>query len=299
MTQAMMTENDDFTRPGGLTGMRAVDIARAVRERRLTPEAVIRAHLDRMAEADPVIRAFQAVRADGALADAEALGRRDDLGTLPLAGVPVAVKDNIDVAGLPTRYGSAATRSAPARRDDELVRRLRQAGAIPIGKTQLPELAIWPFTEPAAFPATRNPWDRSRTPGGSTGGGAAAVATGMAALALGSDGGGSIRVPAACCGVTGIKPGPGVVPLAGGASQHWHGLTAFGPLARWPAVPPTPLPCSTSCPAPPGRPVTWRRRGRCASRSPPGIPPRAPGWRRPCVPPWTRRLACCAPRVTP
>jgi amidase len=146
--------------------------------------------------------------------------------------VTVAVKDNIDVAGLPTRYGSAATRSAPASRDDELVRRLRQAGAIPIGKTQLPELAIWPFTEPAAFPATRNPWDRSRTPGGSTGGGAAAVATGMAALALGSDGGGSIRVPAACCGVTGIKPGPGVVPLAGGASQHWHGLTAFGPLAR-------------------------------------------------------------------
>jgi amidase len=232
MTQAMMTGNDDFTRPGGLTGMRAVDIARAVRERRVTPEAVIRAHLDRIAEADPVIRAFQAVRADGALADAEALGRRDDLGTLPLAGLPVAVKDNIDVAGLPTRHGSAATPSAPARRDDELVRRLRQAGAIPIGKTQLPELAIWPFTEPAAFPATRNPWDLSRTPGGSTGGGAAAVATGMAALALGSDGGGSIRVPAACCGVTGIKPGPGVVPLAGGASQHWHGLTAFGPLAR-------------------------------------------------------------------
>ncbi len=232
MTQATMTENDDFTRPGGLTGMRAVDIARAVRERRVTPEAVIRAHLDRIAAADPVIRAFQAVRAAGALADAEALGRRDDLGTLPLAGVPVAVKDNVDVAGLPTRYGSAATPSAPARRDDELVRRLRQAGAIPVGKTQLPELAIWPFTEPAVFPATRNPWDLDRTPGGSTGGGAAAVATGMAALALGSDGGGSIRIPAACCGITGIKPGPGVVPLAGGVSQHWHGLTAFGPLAR-------------------------------------------------------------------
>ncbi len=232
MTQVTMTGNDDFTRPGGLTGMRAVDIARAVRERRVTPEAVIRAHLDRIAAADPVIRAFQAVRADGALADAEALGRRDDLGTLPLAGVPVAVKDNVDVAGLPTRRGSAATPTAPARRDDELVRRLRQAGAIPIGTTQLPELAIWPFTEPAAFPATRNPWDLSRSPGGSTGGGAAAVATGMAALALGSDGGGSIRIPAACCGITGLKPGSGVVPLAGGASQHWYGLTAFGPLAR-------------------------------------------------------------------
>ena len=232
-TEAQNTETvNDLTRPGGLAGMRAVDIARAVRERRVTPEQVIRAHLDRIGAVDPLIRAFQAVRAQAALADAETLGRRDDLGSLPLAGVPVAVKDNIDVAGLPTRHGSAATQAAPARRDDELVRRLRQAGCIPIGKTQLPELAIWPFTEPAAFPATRNPWDLSRTPGGSTGGGAAAVAAGMAALALGSDGGGSIRIPAACCGIVGIKPGPGLVPLAGGASQHWHGLTAYGPLAR-------------------------------------------------------------------
>ncbi len=165
-TQNTGTEND-LTRPGGLTGMRAVDIARAVRERRVTPEEVIRAHLDRIAAAEPLIRAFQAVRAEAALADAEALGRRDDLGSLPLAGVPVAIKDNVDVAGLPTRHGSAATSSAPAGQDDELVRRLRQAGAIPIGKTQMPELAIWPFTEPAAFPATRNPWDLSRTPGGS------------------------------------------------------------------------------------------------------------------------------------
>jgi amidase len=212
--------------------MRAIDIARAVRERRVTPQEVIRAHLDRIAAADPLIRAFQAVRADGALADAEALGRRDDLASLSLAGVPVAVKDNIDVAGLPTRHGSAATAAVPAGQDDELVRRLRQAGCIPIGKTQMPELAIWPFTEPAAFPATRNPWDLSRTPGGSTGGGAAAVAAGMAALAIGSDGGGSIRIPAACCGIVGVKPGPGLVPLAGGPSQHWHGLTAFGPLAR-------------------------------------------------------------------
>jgi len=230
MNENAMTR--DAARAGGLTGLPALEIAAAVRERRLTPEAVIRAHLDRIDAADPAIRAFQAVRRDGALADAEALGRRDDLGDLPLAGVPVAVKDNIDVAGLPTRHGSAATPAAPATRDDELVRRLRAAGCIPIGKTQMPELAIWPFTEPAAFAATRNPWDLSRTPGGSTGGGAAAVAAGMSALAIGSDGGGSIRVPAACCGIVGLKPGPGVLPLAGGADQHWHGLTAFGPLAR-------------------------------------------------------------------
>jgi amidase len=96
----------------------------------------------------------------------------------------------------------------------------------------MPELAIWPFTEPEAYPVPQNPLHPGMTPGGSTGGGAAAVAAGMAALALGSDGGGSIRVPAACCGLVGIKPGPGVVPLAGGASEHWYGMTEFGPIAR-------------------------------------------------------------------
>ena len=120
MTQNTLTDND-LTKPAGLAGMRAVDIARAVRERTVTPEEVIRAHLDRIAAVDPLIRAFQAVRAEAALADAEALGRRDDLGSLPLAGVPVAVKDNVDVAGLPTRHGSAAgvarggRRTAPRR----------------------------------------------------------------------------------------------------------------------------------------------------------------------------------------
>lgn len=96
----------------------------------------------------------------------------------------------------------------------------------------MPELAIWPFTEPEAFDAPRNPWDLDRTPGGSSGGSAVAVAARMAALAVGSDGGGSIRVPAACCGIVGVKPAPGRVPLPGGNSEHWYGLTAFGPLAR-------------------------------------------------------------------
>jgi len=218
--------------PADLLTWPALEIARAVRERLLDPAAVIRAHLARIDEADPQIHAFQEVRRDGALADAAGLAQRPDLSELPLAGVPVAIKDNTDVAGLPTRQGSAATPAGPAGRDDELVRRLRAAGAIPIGKTQQPELAAWPFTEPEAYPATRNPWDLSRTPGGSTGGGAAAVAAGMAALALGSDGGGSLRVPAACCGLVGVKPAPGRVPLAGGASEHWYGMTSFGPMAR-------------------------------------------------------------------
>jgi amidase len=223
---------DATARQDALTSAPAHRLARLVQERRVSPVDVVRAHLDRIAAVDGQLHAFQVVLADQALAEAEAVAGRDDLDYLPLAGVPVAVKDNVDVAGAATRMGSAATSPEPVREDDPLVTRLRQAGCVIIGKTQMPELAIWPFTEPAAFPVTRNPWDPSRTPGGSTGGGAAAVAAGMAALALGSDGGGSIRVPAACCGLFGIKPSPGLVPLAEGRSEHWYGLTAFGPLAR-------------------------------------------------------------------
>lgn len=215
-----------------LVAASAHELARRVGDRQISPVEVVQAHLDRIQATDGQLHAFQTVLADEALAEAEALAARDDLGQLPLAGVPVAVKDNVDVRGVPTRHGSAATSDQPAQADDELVVRLRRAGCVVIGKTQMPELAIWPFTEPTASPVTRNPWDPTRTPGGSTGGGAVAVATGMAALALGSDGGGSIRVPAACCGLFGIKPGPGLVPLAGGQAEHWYGMTAFGPLAR-------------------------------------------------------------------
>jgi amidase len=217
---------------GDLCALPAREMARRVRARLERPVDLLRAHLERIAVLDPAIGAFQVVRADQAMAEAAALADRDDLAQLPLAGVPVAIKDNVDVAGEPTRAGSAATSTQPAAADDELVRRLRTAGCVVIGKTQMPELAIWPFTEPAAAAASRNPWDRSRTPGGSTGGGAAAVAAGMAALALGSDGGGSIRIPAACCGLFGLKPAPGLVPLPGGRTEHWLGLSAFGPLAR-------------------------------------------------------------------
>jgi amidase len=225
---------DELAQPvkGDLCWLPATEMASRVRDRLISPAELVRAHLDRIAALEPAIRAFQVVRAEKALAEAAVLAGRADLADLPLAGVPVAIKDNIDVAGEPTRAGSAATSPAPASADDELVARLRAAGCVVIGKTQLPELAIWPFTEPGFAAATRNPWDRGRTPGGSTGGGAAAVAAGLAALALGSDGGGSIRIPAACCGLFGLKPTPGLVPLPGGRSEHWLGLSAFGPLAR-------------------------------------------------------------------
>lgn len=210
----------------------AAELAGLVQRRELSPVEVARGFLDRIDRLDPALGAFQSVRTEAALHEAQALETRADLEHLPLAGVPVAIKDNVNLAGEPTRHGSAATSSVAARDDDALVQRLRRAGAVVIGKTRMPELALWPFTESQAFGPTRNPWNHDRTPGGSTGGGAAAVAARLAPLALGSDGGGSIRIPAACCGIVGIKPGPGIVPLAGGLETHWYGMSEFGPLAN-------------------------------------------------------------------
>lgn len=215
-----------------LTRLPATEMARLVRSRTLDPVDLLEASLRRIAALEPHLHAFIAVLEGSARDQAERLRERSDIDRLPLAGVPVAVKDNIGIAGEPTTHGSRATSQAPAAEDSTIVRRLRHAGAVIVGRTVMPELAIWPFTEPEAFEAPRNPWNLDRTPGGSSGGSAVAVAARMAALAVGSDGGGSIRVPAACCGIVGVKPAPGLVPLPGGNSEHWHGLTAFGPLAR-------------------------------------------------------------------
>jgi amidase len=217
--------------PDDLTAMGAAEIAARVHDGWNSAVDVARAHLARIAARDPLVGAFQVVDERRVLCEAEAVDARADRFALPLAGVPVAIKDNIDVAGYPTRHGSTATSDEPARRDDELVRRLRHAGAVIIGKTRMPELAIWGFTD-SALGTTRNPFDIDRDPGGSSGGSAAAVAAGMAALALGTDGGGSIRIPAAYCGLVGLKPGTGVVPLPGKAESHWCGLSAAGPIAR-------------------------------------------------------------------
>ncbi len=215
-----------------LASLPATEIAAGVRSGELDPVDVLRAHAERIDRYDPVLHAFTNVTVESATREAEALRGRDDLAALPLAGVPVAIKDNVDVQGVATRFGSPAIPATPAAHDDELVARLRRAGAVVIGTTTMPELAIWPFTEGAGREPTRNPWSPGRTPGGSSGGSAVAVATGMAAVALGSDGGGSLRVPAAACGIVGFKPTPGLVPLPGGAAEHWRGCSAFGPLAR-------------------------------------------------------------------
>lgn len=207
----------------------AAGIAEQVRSGALAPEDAVRDALARIAAHDDRLGAFQVVRADKALAEAGALAARDDLARLPLAGVPVAVKDNVAVAGEPMRDGSGATAAEPREADHPVVQRLRDAGAVVVGSTRAPELCVFGATD-SVFGITRNPWDLARTPGGSSGGSAAAVASGMVPVGHANDGMGSIRIPAACCGLVGIKPGSGVVPAGLGAND-WFGMAENGPVA--------------------------------------------------------------------
>ncbi|MGN6610420.1 MAG: amidase [Angustibacter sp.] len=206
----------------------AVEIAAGVRAGRLAPEDVVRTALDRIARHDPALGAFQVVRGERALAEARAVAQRPDRADLPLAGVPVAVKDNVPVAGEPMRAGSLATPDAPQAADHPVVQRLRDAGAVVVGLTRTPELCVFGATD-SAHGITRNPWAPDRTAGGSSGGTAAAVAAGLVPVGHGNDGMGSIRIPAACCGLVGIKPGTGVVPAGIGAND-WFGMAENGPL---------------------------------------------------------------------
>ncbi|TSD95595.1 amidase [Skermania sp. ID1734] len=211
---------DDFT---------ATSIATRVRAGELDPVRSVQEALDRIAKRDSGIDAFIAVRGEAALAEAKELSLRRDLPSLPMAGVPVAVKDNIAVKGLPLRMGSRATAAEPSAVDHPVVARLREAGAVIVGLTAMPELGIWGTTDSPGR-VTRNPWDSTRTAGGSSGGAAAAVSAGMVPIAHGNDGLGSIRIPSACCGLFGIKPGSGLVPSEVGRTS-WFGMTENGPLA--------------------------------------------------------------------
>jgi amidase len=206
--------------------------ARLVRDGEVSARELVRATLERIERVGPALNAFRVVFAERALAEAEQADARRRAGDeRALLGVPVAIKDDTDVAGEATARGTSAD-GRPAAHDAEVVARLRAAGAIVVGKTNVPELTMWPFTETLSYGATRNPWSPDHTPGGSSGGSGAAVAAGLCGVALGSDGAGSIRIPSAFCGVFGLKPQRGRVPLGPGRTEAWHGLVAVGPLAR-------------------------------------------------------------------
>ena len=208
----------------------AVETAAAVRGHTSTAVAETRAALERIAALDPALGAFQVVRVERALAEAAEVDVRVAAGEhLLLAGVPIAIKDNIPVAGEPMREGSSATSAAPRPVDHEVVTRLRAAGAVVVGITRVPEFCVFGTTD-SVYGTTRNPFNPERTSGGSSGGSAAAVASGMVAVAHAADGMGSIRIPAANCGLVGIKPGSGLVPADMGA-HSWFGMSENGPLA--------------------------------------------------------------------
>ena len=202
-----------------------------LRSGRVTSVELLELSLGRIDRYDGRLNAFRTLFRERARGEAEAADRAIAAGEdRPLLGVPVAVKDNVAVAGHAPGMGTGSPEPV-AGRDAEQVHRLRAAGAVVVGTTHLPELALWPFTESQTWGATRNPWAPAHTPGGSSGGSAAAVAAGMVAAATASDGGGSIRIPAACCALVGLKPQRGRVPLAPD-NEHWHGLSAAGMLTR-------------------------------------------------------------------
>ena len=205
--------------------------AEMVRVGEISPTELVRLHLERIERLDPQLNSFRVVLAERALLEAEQAEARLKAGDeRPLLGVPIALKDSTDLAGEQTTHGTDGFPD-PAPADSEMVRRLREAGAIVVGKTLLPELAICGFTESATWGVSRNPWNPQRTPAGSSGGSAAAVAAGLVPIASASDGAGSIRIPAASCGVFGLKPQRGRISLAPDR-EHWNGLSVNGCVSR-------------------------------------------------------------------
>ncbi|MCX4885520.1 amidase [Streptomyces sp. NBC_00847] len=208
-----------------------LETARALADGTVTSQALVEQTLARIEATQPSLNAFRLVRAEAALAEAETADKELAAGVRrPLLGIPVAVKDDTDVAGEPTAFGCDG-QFPPVAEDSEAVRRLRAAGAVIVGKTNTCEFGQWPFTEGPAFGATRNPWSQEHTPGGSSGGSAAAVAAGLVPAALGSDGAGSVRIPASWTHLIGIKPQRGRI-STWPRGESFQGITVNGTLAR-------------------------------------------------------------------
>jgi len=222
-----MTEEKD------IVWMSALELASAIKRGRLSPVEVLEIFLKRIKALNPKINAFVTLTEESARTEAKecekAVKVRKKLG--PLHGIPVAIKDNIPVKGVRTTWGSKLFENYIPNEDMILVDRLRRAGAVIIGKTNMPEFGLIGITDNPLFGATKNPWDTNRTPGGSSGGSAAAVAAGMVPIAVGNDGGGSIRIPSSFCGVYGIKPHLGRIPRYP-TPPGWETLSSEGPIAR-------------------------------------------------------------------
>jgi amidase len=209
----------------------AARLAEMVRAKEVSATELVGYFLDRIQRLDPQLNSFRVVMAEQAMLEAEQAQARVGAGEeRPLLGVPIAIKDEVDVAGQINTHGTDGF-TEPAKADSEMVRRLREAGAIIVGLTLLPEMAICGFTESATYGVTRNPWNPQRTPGGSSGGSGAAVAAGLVPIASAGDGAGSIRIPAASCGLFGIKPSRGRASLAP-EREGWRGLAVLGSLSR-------------------------------------------------------------------
>ncbi len=215
-----------------MTDLRAAGVAEAaelVASGAVSARQATDAAIDRIEQLNPGLNAISVLLADRARAEADERDRQTE-GRGPLHGVPVVIKEEIAVEGCVTTFGGEGN-STPAAADAEVVRRLRAAGAVVVATTTMPEFGAFPYTESASRGLTHNPWDRSRTPGGSSGGTAVAVATGMVPVGMGGDGGGSIRIPSACCGLFGLKPQRGRVTTA--PHPHlWFALGTAGPLTR-------------------------------------------------------------------
>jgi amidase len=228
-----MTIGVQPTEKGATTGdacLGLLETSQLIQAGEVSSRELVETALERAEEAQTTLNAFRIIRHEEALVEAEEADRRIAAGGAgPLLGLPVAIKDDVDLTGHTSPFGCGGGK--PAVRDAEAVRRLREAGAIVIGKTHAPEVGQWHFTETPLHGATRNPWNTDHTPGGSSGGAAAVVAAGVVGAAVGSDGAGSIRIPAAWTGLVGLKPQRGRVSTWPDA-EAFNGLSCYGPLAR-------------------------------------------------------------------
>ncbi|HYA65190.1 MAG TPA: amidase family protein, partial [Burkholderiaceae bacterium] len=206
----------------------AVGLAALVRSGQVSPEELLEAAIARIEAFNPILNAVVRKRYEQAKAEAAKVNKQ-----APLAGVPFLVKDLIaTIAGEPTGSGNRLSSGIRMPHDSEMVRRYRAAGLLIVGRTNSPELGLTPYTEPAAFGPTHNPWSFAHTPGGSSGGSAAAVAGRLVPIASGGDGGGSIRIPASCCGIFGLKPSRGMTPTGPDFGELWRGFNIEHVLSR-------------------------------------------------------------------